>query len=114
MSQNLRFSPLLNYICAFWNMSQIAQLSSQKHRIGMPGFRGRLNLIKDRPTREQLIEVLATNDPNGIYTDEDSLSEYDTVLSYEEAVFWFATKAFEDYNSDSQMIYDYISTQLEL
>lgn len=35
--------------------------------------------------REQLIEWLCWNDPNGVYRDEDSIREGMEVLSYEEA-----------------------------
>ena len=36
-------------------------------------------------TREQLIEVLEWNDPNGTYNDEDSILEFGDVMSREEA-----------------------------
>ncbi len=35
--------------------------------------------------REQLIEWLCWNDPNGVYRDEDSIRDGMEVLSYEEA-----------------------------
>jgi hypothetical protein len=35
--------------------------------------------------REQLIEWLCWNDPNGVYRDEDSIREGMDVLSFEEA-----------------------------
>ncbi|MDX1774032.1 hypothetical protein [Oceanihabitans sediminis] len=37
-------------------------------------------------TREDLIEWLCWNDSNGVYRDEDSLREFDNVLSKEEAI----------------------------
>ena len=36
-------------------------------------------------TREQLIEVLEWNDPNGVYNDEDSILEFGEIMSREEA-----------------------------
>lgn len=36
-------------------------------------------------TREQLIEVLEWNDPNGTYNDEDSILEFGEVMSRDEA-----------------------------
>lgn len=35
--------------------------------------------------RQTLIDWLVTNDPNGVYTDEDSLAEWDEVMSLDEA-----------------------------
>ena len=37
-------------------------------------------------SRESLIEWLSWNDRNGVYRDEDSLREFDNILSKEEAV----------------------------
>ena len=36
-------------------------------------------------TREQLIEVLEWNDPNGVYNDEDSILEFGEIMTREEA-----------------------------
>lgn len=36
-------------------------------------------------TREQLIEVLEWNDPNGTYNDEDSILEFGEIMTREEA-----------------------------
>jgi hypothetical protein len=36
--------------------------------------------------REQLIEWLCWNDPNGVYRDEDSIREGMEILSYQEAL----------------------------
>lgn len=36
-------------------------------------------------SREQLIEVLEWNDPNGTYNDEDSILEFGEVMTREEA-----------------------------
>jgi hypothetical protein len=36
-------------------------------------------------TREELIEVLEWNDPNGTYNDEDSILEFGEVMSRDEA-----------------------------
>lgn len=36
-------------------------------------------------TREQLIEVLEWNDPNGTYNDEDSIREFGEIMTREEA-----------------------------
>jgi hypothetical protein len=41
--------------------------------------------LSDPPTREELIEWLAWNDPNGVYYDEDMLYEFGEVLTLEEA-----------------------------
>lgn len=35
-------------------------------------------------TREQLIQWLSWNDPNGVYTDQDSLAEFGNIMSIEE------------------------------
>jgi hypothetical protein len=37
-------------------------------------------------SREDLIEWLSWNDRNGVYKDEDSLREFDSILSKEEAI----------------------------
>ena len=37
-------------------------------------------------SREDLIEWLSWNDRNGVYKDEDSLREFDNILSKEEAI----------------------------
>ena len=37
-------------------------------------------------SRESLIEWLSWNDRNGVYKDEDSLREFDNILSKEEAI----------------------------
>lgn len=37
-------------------------------------------------SRLDLIEWLSWNDPNGVYKDEESLSEFDNILSKEEAL----------------------------
>ena len=37
-------------------------------------------------SREDLIEWLSWNDSNGVYKDEDSLREFDNVLSKQEAI----------------------------
>lgn len=37
-------------------------------------------------SREDLIEWLCWNDKNGVYKDEDSLREFDNILSKEEAI----------------------------
>ena len=44
-----------------------------------------LNGKEMRMNREELIEWLCTNDPNGVYRDEDSIIEGMDVLTYEEA-----------------------------
>jgi len=36
-------------------------------------------------TREEIINWLQWNDPNGVYTDKQSLKEFDNILSKEEA-----------------------------
>lgn len=40
----------------------------------------------DEVTREELIIWLSWNDPNGIYTDKDSMSEFDRVMTKEEGI----------------------------
>jgi hypothetical protein len=40
----------------------------------------------DSWSREDLIEWLSWNDRNGVYKDEDSLREFDNILSKEEAI----------------------------
>lgn len=37
-------------------------------------------------SREDLIEWLSWNDPNGIYRDEESFAELGSIMTYEEAV----------------------------
>lgn len=37
-------------------------------------------------SRSELIEWLCWNDPNGVYHDEQSLREFDNILSKEEAI----------------------------
>lgn len=37
-------------------------------------------------TRESLIQWLSSNDPNGVYSDEDSIREGMNILSKEEAI----------------------------
>lgn len=45
-----------------------------------------LNSFLNDATREELIIWLSWNDPNGVYTDEDSMDEYDNVMTKEEGV----------------------------
>lgn len=37
-------------------------------------------------SREDLIEWLSWNDPNGIYRDEESLAEFGSIMTYKEGV----------------------------
>jgi hypothetical protein len=46
----------------------------------------RLILLVNAMTREDLIEWLSWNDPNGIYQDEQSLKELGNVMSREEGI----------------------------
>jgi hypothetical protein len=48
-------------------------------------FDGLCGHCKVPTTREELIDWLCWNDPNGIYTDEDSIREGIDVLSFEQA-----------------------------
>jgi hypothetical protein len=43
--------------------------------------------------REQLIEWLCANDPNGVYRDEDSIREGMDVLTYEQALELYLTQS---------------------
>jgi hypothetical protein len=45
-----------------------------------------LETILNSWSREDLIEWLTWNDRNGVYKDEDSLREFDIILSKEEAI----------------------------
>lgn len=46
----------------------------------------KLTLLVNVMTREDLIEWLAWNDPNGIYCDEQSLKELGNVMSRDEGI----------------------------
>ncbi|MFY8185197.1 MAG: hypothetical protein ACOVLD_03940 [Bacteroidia bacterium] len=47
--------------------------------------------VNDLPkmSREQLIEWLCWNDPNGVYRDEESMSEFGVIMDEKEA-YWLA------------------------
>ncbi len=45
-----------------------------------------LNRFFDEVTREELILWLCWNDPNGVYTDQDSMSEFERIMTKEEGI----------------------------
>lgn len=45
-----------------------------------------LNSFLNDVTREELILWLSWNDPNGVYTDEDSMGEFERVMTKEEGI----------------------------
>ncbi len=46
----------------------------------------KLQLVLNSWSRNELITWLKWNDPNGVYRDEDSLREFDNILSKTEAI----------------------------
>jgi hypothetical protein len=53
----------------------------------------KIELQYDKMNREQLIEWLCANDPNGVYRDEDSIREGMDVLTYEQALELYLTQS---------------------
>lgn len=47
-------------------------------------------------SREEIINWLQWNDPNGIYSDKDSLAEFDNVLGKEEGIVIIKRQIFEE------------------
>jgi hypothetical protein len=45
-----------------------------------------LNRFLQQTPREEIIDWLQWNDPNGVYRDEDSMREFDNILSKEEGM----------------------------
>lgn len=45
-----------------------------------------LNEILDTWSRDEIIQWLCWNDPNGVYTDADSLNEFGNIMTKEEGI----------------------------
>lgn len=65
---------------SFWKTSGYAYLSVVEIN------EAELLILFNRLTREDIVEWLMWNDPNGIYSDERSLKEFGAVMSREEGL----------------------------
>lgn len=86
---------LLNYICLYLYVTHFKLMNTyftERLKTAHPFYKiMELNMLDLNTellgwSREELIEWLSWNDPNGIYNDKDSMQEFENILDKNEAI----------------------------